>query len=293
MPVLGAVGSVSSSSFGGGGATDELFDGPTDFYVVINHGPGTITQLSGSAVFANKDMYETTPTNIPIGASPHTNSSGNPALLGTGSGTGNISGNRFIWPDWGNDVFDGWGTWYIYDENNKTAAHIKFSNTNGADGQIYEETVSNSTFHGKSFRIRHGWVDQGIFRLDITCNDVNFVFSVGHWGNMGSDGSNQQFLLQSPGNVLTGSTNRNLFYLTNQQTSSSNEIFSLYCIPKVVDQNVGGWNSSRFYAGIESTDNLYMYVKSITHGVTFYYAKSLDQTSAVSGDIGKSSVYTA
>ena len=53
MPVLGAVGSVSSSSFGGGGATEELFDGPTDFYVVLNHGPGTVTQLTGSAVCAS------------------------------------------------------------------------------------------------------------------------------------------------------------------------------------------------------------------------------------------------
>ena len=88
-------------------------------------------------------------------------------------------------------------------------------------------------------------------------------------------------------------TNRNLFYLTNEQTFSSNEIFSLYCIPRVVDQNVGGWNSTRFFGGIEGSDNLYMYVKSITHGVTFYYAKSLDQGSAVSADIGKSSVYTA
>jgi len=289
MPVLGAVGSVSSSSFGGGGATDELFDGPTDFYVVINHGPGTISQLSGSAVFASKDMYEATPTNIPTGASPHTNSSGNTTALTTG----NILGNRFLWSDWANDVFDSWGSFYIYDENNKTAAHIKFSTLDGADGEIYEESVSNSTFHGKSFRIRHGWVDQGIFRLDINCNDPNFVFSVGHWGNMGSDGSNQQFTMYSPGNVLTGSTNRTLFYLTNQQTSSSNEIFSLYCIPRVVDQNTGGWNSTRFFGGISGTDDLYMYVKSITHGVTFYYAKSLDQKSAISADIGKSSVYTA
>ena len=117
---------------------------------------------------------------------------------------------------------------------------------------------------------------------------------MGHWGNMGSDGNSQQFLLQSPGNVLTGSTNRNLFYLTNEQTFSSNEIFSLYCIPRVVAQNASlGWNSSRFYGGIEGSDNLYMYVKSISHGVTFYYAKSLDQGSAVSADIGKSSVYTA
>ena len=290
MPVLGAVGSVSSSSFGGGGATEELFDGPTDFYVVLNHGPGTVTQLTGSAVFASKDMYAATATNIPIGTSPHTNSSGIQALLGTG----NISGNRYLWSDWANDVFDGWGTWYIYDDLDKTAAHIQFANVNGADGTIYEETASNSIYHGKDWRIRHGWVDQGIFRLDINCDDPNFIFSVGHWGNMGSDGSNQQFNFKSPGNVLAGSTNRTLHYLTNQQTSSSNEIFSLYCIPRVVAQNDSlGWNSSRFYGGIEGSDNLWMYVKSITHGVTFYYAKSLDQESAISADIVKSSVYTS
>ena len=290
MPVLGSVGSVSSSSFGGGGATDELFDGPTDFYVVINHGPGTITQLSGSAVFATKDMYASTKTWIPTGANPHTNSSGYSDQLNTG----NINGNRYLWSDWSSDVFDGWGSWYIYDENNKTASNIQFNaGINDADGTIFEETTSNSIYHGKDFRIRHGWVDQGIFRLDILCYDVNFVFSVGHWGNMGSDGSNQQFLLKSPGNVLTGSTNRTLFYLSNQQTHSSNEIFSLYCIPKVVDQNVGAWNSTRFFGGIHGTDDLYMYVKSITHGVTFYYAKSLDQQAAISADIGKSSVYTA
>ena len=232
------------------------------------------TSIGSTGISVNKDMSrQTSSFAIPSGAEP------------TGSGL-TPTGSRWEWSDWSSDVFDGWGRQYIYNPSTNLAEWVPLNQPmNSSDGVVYEETAN---LLSKSWRIRHGWVGQGIFRLDISCtSDPSFVFTIGHYGNMGSDGS------QAVNRYTTNFSWGDLFWISNQQYGSSSEVFSLYGVCRNKEQNTGTWNSSRFYHGISGSDNLYHYLKDITHGATFYYAKSLNVASIVGSDIEISGNYLA
>lgn len=95
--------------------------------------------------------------------------------------------NASRWSDWGNDIFDQWGFFYIY--NPATDAYYSpiFSNINQADGTLSTETFSN-VFGNRTFTITHGYPVQGIYKMDISVADNN-TFVYGATGNMGSDGN--------------------------------------------------------------------------------------------------------
>jgi hypothetical protein len=184
------------------------------------------------------------------------------------------SGNRYYWNDWSGDWFDGWGDFYIYDPSTISASYISFASINGGDGTVYTET---QTHHGKSFTIKHGWVTQGIFKLDVECIDDTFNFSIGMYGNMGSDSNTQNTDIQYSASWGT------LSYNYNSQGNAS-EWFYSHCIPKLKTFNDGitlsGSNFiSNFKTSIYGNDNLAMWTDTLTWGATFYFVKGSNSSS--------------
>ena len=219
----------------------------------------------GTAISVNKDMNASGNRQIPASVFP----SGNATTP---------SGTRYYWADWSNDVFDWWGDFYIYDQTGATN-YITFGTMNGSDGTFYDETQT----HGlKSYKIRHGWVTQGVFKMDITCTDPTWGFTVGHYGNMGSDSS------------TTGGTNTasnygfNLYFMWNRQSGSSYELFSVYMIPKLYDTYLNwDWSSTPgIRQGLIGNDNRAVWGQGwITHGFIIYYAKSTNIAANVAYDL--------
>src|SRR5210317_1515074 len=208
-----------------------------------------------------KDMTQTTGRLIPSGYNPS-------------SGSLTPSGNRYYWSDWSDDIFDGWGEFYIYNPSTNTATYISFANINGADGTVYTET---QTHHSKTFTIKHGWVAQGIFKLDVECNDTTFEFSIGAYGNMGSDSNTQNTDRQYSASWGT------LSYNYNSQSNTS-EWFYSHCIPKVKAFNDGitlssGTFTSNFKNSLYGIDNLAIWTDTLTVGATFYFVKGSNSSS--------------
>ena len=107
------------------------------------------------------------------------------------------------WDDWGNDIFDDWGYFYLYDVESGKYYFPLINPQNQDDGIITTQTFNA---FGSTFTIKHGWSVQGIFKFDISVNN-NKAFRFGAYGNMGSDGDQVlQDLTQSyslNGNTLT------------------------------------------------------------------------------------------
>lgn len=199
-----------------------------------------------------KDMNVTSGRTIPSGYNPSGSS-----LTPTGS--------RYYWNDLGGDIFDGWGDFYIYNPANGAASYIVFTTRNGGDGTIYTET---QTHHSKTFTIKHGWVTTGIFKLDVACQDGAFEFSVGCYGNMGSDGSTANI------DYSYSATWGLLRYNRNYQTNNTNESWYTYVIfrdPNFNDNTVQ--DSVGWFTSIYGSDNYACWTGTIKYGMIFYWSK--------------------
>ena len=189
------------------------------------------------------------------------------------------SGTRYVWVDWSGDIFDNWGDFYIYNPATGSASYIQFNSINGGDGVVYTET---QTHHSKSFTIKHGWVAQGIFKLDVQCSDDTFDFSIGMYGNMGSDGSTVNVDRQYVASW------GNLSYNYNSQ-SGTREYFFTHFIPKVKSFNDGiTLSSNNFTANlntaISGSDNLAIWSDTLQVGATMYFVKGSNNTTGAMYD---------
>ncbi len=215
----------------------------------------------------NKDMTSLTATlSIPAGFNP------SPGIL-------QPAGTRYYWSDWGGDIFDSWGNFYIYDPISGTASLITFSSLNGLDGTVYTES---QTHHGKTFTIKHGWVTQGIFKLDVECEDVTFNFSIGMYGNMGSDSNTQN------SDRTYSASWGNLNYNYNSQLNTS-EFFFTHFIPKIKSFNDGITNSgsnftTNFFTSVSGSDNLAQWSDPLIVGATMYFVKGSNSTTGANYD---------
>jgi hypothetical protein len=90
------------------------------------------------------------------------------------------------WDDWGNDIFDDWGYFFIYNVSSGKYYFPLFQPQNQNDGVI---TTQKFKFNSSTFTIKHGFPVQGVFKLDISVNNANTPFIFGAYGDMGSDGS--------------------------------------------------------------------------------------------------------
>ena len=200
------------------------------------------------------------------------------------------SGTRFYWSDWGDDFFDDWGDFYIYNPATGTAQYIQFSAgfMNNGDSVVWTETMAA---HNKHFRIRHGWATQGIYKIDVECTDQSFEFVIGHYGNMGADG--QMVNEDRQYTVPWGKLNYN-YNWQNTGTAPYREHFFTHFVPKLKSFNdsiTASYSSvlSNFsnYLHTEPPifnnthgDNLAIWTSPLKLGGTFYYVKGGNSTTA-------------
>ena len=187
----------------------------------------------------------------------------------TGSGVPGGSGitiSADYWSDWGDDIFDSWGYFYLYDPAANNYLGLSFNTKNQANGVFSTQVF---TFNGRTFTIIQGYPVQGIFKFEIRCSDDQpFVFGEG--GNMGSDGSTAN-IDQSYAYTLDG-TNLTLWYNENYQTNNPNERFYSYYVPFLIDDNA----TKTYTDFMQGSDNLYLYSVQCTNGLTVYHSKRYD-----------------
>jgi len=182
--------------------------------------------------------------------------------------------NASYWNDLGNDVFDDWGYFYIYDvESGKY--YFPLINPQNQDDGIF--TTQSFEAFGRTFTIRHGWAVEGIFKFDISVADDK-PFRFGAYGNMGSDGDEN---IEDLTHAYTASgTNLTLYYQRHAEDGDSNEILYSYWIPKAVSAN-----AAQTYDFYNNSDDNSMMSKEVTGGVIVYFAKKNDVKEWVAADL--------
>jgi hypothetical protein len=169
------------------------------------------------------------------------------------------------WDDLGNDVFDDWGYFYLYDVSSGKYYFPLFEPQNQGDGIMTTQTFNA---FGRTFTIIHGWADNGIFKFDISVADA-LPFRFGAYGNMGSDGD--EVTDQLTYLYKMGGNDKTLYYHRHAESGNEFEQLYSYFIPK---NNLD--NNNLPYEIYYNSDDMNMMTKAITTGVTIYYAKSYD-----------------
>ena len=178
------------------------------------------------------------------------------------------------WNDLGNDVFDDWGFFYLYDVNSGKYYFPLINPQNEDDGILTTQTFN--TF-GRTFTIHHGWTVQGIFKFDVSVND-NLPFRFGAYGNMGSDGDENIENLTYSYNI--NERNLTLYYQRHAEDGDNNEILYSYWIPKKTSDNI-----SITYDFYNDGDDNSMMSTQITNGVIVYFSKTNDVKEWVANDL--------
>ena len=221
--------------------------------------------LTGSQGFTvgasnTKDMGAVVNYSVPAGGNP---TGGALTLLGT----------SYKWSDWGGDIFDNWGYFYVY--HNSVGVPINmFGGINGSDGSI---NTSTQTFNGLSTTVKQGYVATGLLKIEVSSTSTS-GFRIGNEGGMGSDSNSSLSLLSHSASWGT------LNYIKSAQTGSSTEIFYVYYIPKLKSDNDAGRKFN--YGYHDNRDRLYTYTNAdLLHGGTYYFSKTNDVKLWVANDI--------
>lgn len=192
-------------------------------------------------------------------------------------GDTDFQASRTYWPDWGDDIFDSWGFFYIYDvvANNYRAAVLP--NMDSADGV---QNTATFFLNGITYIVKFGYPVQGIFKFDVTSSDRTRDFVFGFDGNLGSNGTTiNSNLLQ---NYTLGGENFTLHYNYNYQGAVPSENFYTYVVPYERSKNKSTRSFTRYLYGI---DNLAIYSTAVKRGVTIYIAKQNDVRDWIINDL--------
>jgi hypothetical protein len=178
------------------------------------------------------------------------------------------------WNDLGNDVFNNWGHFYIYDVTTSKYYFPLLSPQNEADSVLITQTF---TAFDRTFTIQHGWSIQGVFKIDITVND-SLPFRFGAYGTMGSDG--EQDTSDITYTYTLNNESKTLYYRYDIESGDTNERLYSYFIPNNNTDNI-----STPYSVYYDNDNMSMYTNSITSGITIYFSKTNDVKDFVVNDL--------
>lgn len=187
------------------------------------------------------------------------------------------SENKLIasyWNDLGNDVFDDWGYFYLYDVTTSKYYFPLLSPQNAADTILTTQTFNA---FNRTFTIQHGWSIQGVFKLDISVND-SLPFRFGAYGNMGSDEDESTYDLTY--SYTLNNVSKTLYYRYDIEDGDKVERLYSYFIPK---NNLD--NTSKPYSVYYDGDNMSMYTNSITKGITIYFSKGNNVKDFVVNDL--------
>lgn len=181
------------------------------------------------------------------------------------------------WDDLGDDVFDSWGFFYLYDVDSGKYYFPLISPRNEDDGLFFTQTFNA---FGRTFTVKHGWAVQGIFKFDISVAD-GLPFRFGGYGNMGSDGDEVTEDLTQ--NYSVGGQSLTMYYHRDQEDGDNDEQLYSYWIPKNVSEN-----STKTYDVYYDGDDMSMMSKNVTSGLIVYFAKYNDVKDWVINDLGLS-----
>jgi len=212
-----------------------------------------------------------TQNSIAIGPNAGRNYQG---ISGGGIAQGSSSAN--FWDDWGNDIFDDWGFFYIYDPSSNVYYFPELFPNNLDDGI---QTVQTFSAFGRNFTIKHGYPIQGIFKFEITCDDSGFPFVFGGYGDMGSDSNTMN--TNETGSYVLNSQTYTLFYNRNVEENDEVERFFSYFIPYETSQNF----SKTYYDFLSDSDELSLFSVPVTQGITVYFSKQYDVKDWVMWDL--------
>jgi hypothetical protein len=181
------------------------------------------------------------------------------------------------WDDLGDDIFDDWGYFYLYDVAQGKYYFPLISPQNQDDGIMTTQTFN---VFGITFTIIHGFPVQGIFKFEITASDNTFQFKFGAYGNMGSDGDEENSHLTH--SYVKNGQNMTLYYSKQQEEGDEDEILYSYFIPKKISEN----NAITYdlYQEPGNDDNSLM-SKIVTGGLSVYFAKTNDTKIWVANDV--------
>jgi hypothetical protein len=190
-------------------------------------------------------------------------------------GSNALSSRRTYWADWGGDIFDGWGFFYIYNPATGRFLSPLLTDINRENGYIATETF---TLDGRTFTVKHGYPVTGIYKFDISVNDSNpFIF--GTDGQMGSNSAtvneDKTYSTNIDGEDVT------IFYNYNVQITNPLEAFYSYWVPYVISEGTTKTYTDYRY----DTDHLAIYSKLVTRGITVYMAKQNDVRQWVAEDL--------
>ena len=184
------------------------------------------------------------------------------------------------WDDLGNDIFDDWGFFYLYDVTSGKYYFPLITPQNGADGAFFTQTFNA---FGRTFTVTHGWAVQGIFKFDISVAD-GLPFKFGAYGAMGSDGD--EITEELTHNYSINGENFTLYYHRDKEDGDDYEQLYSYWIPKKVSENSTKTYNVYYDAG---AGDMSMLSKDVTTGLIVYFAKTYDVKEWVINDIGFSS----
>jgi hypothetical protein len=192
-----------------------------------------------------------------------------------------IEDDRFVasyWRDLGNDIFDEWGFFYLYDVNSGKYYFPIINPQNQGNGEFNTQIFN---VFGRTFTIKHGWAVQGIFKFDISVAD-SLPFKFGAYGDVGweSDNGATESLTQ---NYNVGGQNLTLYYNKDYNVEDAYEYLYSYWIPKKVSEN-----STKTYNVYYDGDEMSMFSKDVTTGLIVYFSELNDVKDWVINDIGYS-----
>jgi hypothetical protein len=184
---------------------------------------------------------------------------------------------RSYWTDWGDDIFDAWGFFYIYDVVSNNYRAVVLTGMDSADGVQNTQTFS---LNGITYTVKFGYPVQGIFKFDITSSDRNREFVIGFDGNLGSNGTTlNSNLLQS---YTIDDESFSLHYNYNRQGSLPSENFYTYFVPYERLKNKSTRSFQRYLYGV---DNLALHSVALKRGVTIYISKQNDSINWIINDL--------
>lgn len=191
-------------------------------------------------------------------------------------GSQDFDAERSYWNNWGDDIFNAWGFFYLYDpaQNNYYAPIL--SGLSSADGAENNQTFF---FNSRQFNFNYSYPAQGIFKIDISCTDT-FSFQFGFDGNLGSNGTTINNLLQH--NYSKSGEDLTLHYNYNYQGALPSEKFYTYVVPYEINRN----KATRSYIRhLYNVDNLSLYTVPLSAGVTIYISKQADVKDWIVNDL--------
>jgi len=184
-----------------------------------------------------------------------------------------------FWYDWGDDIFDDWGYFYLYDVDLGKYYFPIISPQNENDGVL---TLQTFNAFGRTFTINQGYPVQGIFKFDISVND-NKPFKFGAYGNMGSD--RNQIITDLTYSYTKNTSTLTLYYVKQAEENDEDEIVYSYFVPKKVSEN----NDKTYdLYQLSDEDNNSLMSKNVTNGLIVYFSKTNDVKEWIVNDLAMS-----